>query len=317
MRKNIAWLSKNPLWTKPHRWIYDTTIHGSRYSPSANRAEASLGRYERREKNRMLLFFDIDGTIFDDSRCLPDSVRPAMEAAGRNGHQLFINTGRTLCNMDRRLDGFPLDGWIMGCGTRILYHGEVLRSMEYSPGESLRLRDLFRELKIPVVFECDTAMYFDPAGPDHRIVSGFREFAVRSGIFRSITETDPEFRAVKMFCFADSNAVREMEIRTAKAGMPYTSIRRWPDGWELVPAGYSKGKGIDYLLEKLGARPEECYAFGDSSNDLTMFQHVGISIAMGNAPEEIKAICSYVADRPENHGIKKAMQHFGLIDPLI
>ena len=40
----------------------------------------------------MLLFFDIDGTLFDDRRNLPASVRPALEQAGRNGHSLFINT---------------------------------------------------------------------------------------------------------------------------------------------------------------------------------------------------------------------------------
>ena len=265
----------------------------------------------------MLLFFDIDGTLFDDKRNMPASVRPALEQARRNGHYLFVNTGRTLCNMDRRLDGFPFDGWIMGCGTRILLHGETLQEMEYDPGSSRRMLDLFRSLRMPAVYECDTAMYFDPEGAPHPAIPYFRRFAEDHGLARDITENDPEFRAVKMFCFADSNAVREMEIRTAEAGMPYTSINRWPEGWELVPAGYSKGKGIDFLLEKLGARSEDCYAFGDSSNDLTMFQHVGVSSAMGNAPDEIKAVCSYVTERPENHGIKKAMRHFGLIGPQI
>ena len=33
----------------------------------------------------MLLFFDIDGTIFDDQRRLPESVKPAMEKARSNG----------------------------------------------------------------------------------------------------------------------------------------------------------------------------------------------------------------------------------------
>ncbi len=261
----------------------------------------------------MLLFFDIDGTIFDDQRQLPDSVLPAMEAARRNGHQLIINTGRTLCNLDHRLDTFPLDGWIMGCGTRIIYHGETLQSMEYTPGESMRLRDLFRELDIPAVYECDTAMYFDPLTLTHPAVIGFRGWAEQHGIYREITAKDPEFRAVKMFCFADKEAIDRMEVRTAEAGMPYTSINRRPGGWELVPAGYSKGKGIDILREKLGISRENCYAFGDSRNDLTMLEHAGCSIAMGNAPEDVQAVCTYVTDRPEDHGIANAMKHFGLI----
>ena len=261
----------------------------------------------------MLLFFDIDGTIFDEDRRLPDSVLPAMEAARRNGHRLIINTGRTLCNMDHRLDGFPLDGWIMGCGTRILYHGKTLQSMEYSPEASMRLRGLFLDMAIPAVWECDTALYFDPASPPHPAMAGFRKFAQEHGICRDVTENDPDFRAVKMFCFTDGWKIAEMKERTAEAGMPYTAIKRWPGGWELVPEGYSKGKGIDLFREMLGVPRADCFAFGDSTNDLTMFEHAGCSIALGNAPDEVKALCSWVTDRPEDHGIRNAMRHYGLI----
>lgn len=261
----------------------------------------------------MLLFFDIDGTIFDDDRRLPDSVLPAMEAAHRNGHQLIINTGRTLCNMDHRLDSFPLDGWIMGCGTRILYHGEMLQSMEYDPEKSQRLRRAFLEMGIPVVYECDTALYFDPAGAAHPRIISFREWAMRNGLDRDISEDDPEFRAVKMFCFADNDQIAILQAQTADIGTPYAVIDRGPGVWELVPSGFSKGKGIDVLREKLGISREQCFAFGDSRNDLSMFSHVGCSIAMGNAPEDVKAVCTFVTERPEDHGIAKAMKHFGLI----
>ena len=260
-----------------------------------------------------LLFFDIDGTIFDDSRRLPASVLPAMEKARNNGHRLFINTGRTLCNLDHRLDAFPLDGWILGCGTRILYHGETLTSMEYSLPESLALRNIFLKLKIPVTYECDTAMYFDPLALPSPEIARFRKWAEDRGICRDIAETDPEFRAVKMFCFGDAEAIERLEKKTAEAGMPYTAIDRGPGRWEVVPAGYSKGKGIDLLREKLGAGRDDCYAFGDSTNDLPMLESAGHSIAMGNAEDNIKAACSYVTDRPENDGIAKAMKHFGLI----
>ena len=242
----------------------------------------------------MLLFFDIDGTIFDDRNHLPATVKPAMEAARRNGHHLVINTGRT-------------------CGTRVIWQGETLRSMEYTPEQSLRLRQVFMDLEMPVVYECDTAMYFDPENSSHPSIAGFRDWAVRHGIFREITENDPEFRAVKMFCFADNDGIKQMKIRTARAGMPYTAINRWPEGWELVPAGYSKGKGIDFLRDRLRVKLEDCFAFGDSRNDLPMLEHSGCIIAMGNATDDVKAVCSYVTDLPEHDGIEKAMKHFGLI----
>jgi hydroxymethylpyrimidine pyrophosphatase-like HAD family hydrolase len=44
-----------------------------------------------------------------------------------------------------------------------------------------------------------------------------------------------------------------------------------------------------------------------------MFEHAGNSIAMGNATDDVKAVCSYVTERPEDDGIARAMAHFGLI----
>ena len=262
----------------------------------------------------MLLFFDIDGTLFDDSRKLPASVLPALTKAHENGHLLFINTGRTLCNLDHRLDGFPIDGWILGCGTRILFRGKTLQSMEYDLSRSLRLRRIFLDLKVPVVYECDTAMYFDPLTPAHPAIPVFRQYARKNGIDRDIHEEDPEFRAVKMFCFSDTyGLIRKIEEATAAAGIPYTAIDRGRGGWEVVPAAYSKGTGIDLIRQKLGVPLENCYAFGDSRNDMTMFGHAGCSIAMGNAPEDVRAACTFTAARPEDDGIRKAMIHFGII----
>lgn len=262
----------------------------------------------------MLLFFDIDGTLFDDRRNLPASVRPALEQAGRNGHSLFINTGRTLCNMDRRLDGFPLDGWVMGCGTRIILHGKTLQSMEHSPENSMKLVRLFRSLRLPVVYECDTGMYFDPEGASHPALPHFRRFAEDYGLRRDVSDRDPEFRIVKMFAFsAQPVPVQRFCSEAGKLRMPYTAIDRGQEGWELVPAGYSKASGIDRICRELNCTADDCMAFGDSSNDLSMLQHVKYSIAMGNAPEDVKALCFYVTDRPEEDGIANAMKAFGII----
>ncbi len=262
----------------------------------------------------MLLFFDIDGTLFDDRRRMPASVRPALEKAKQNGHSLFVNTGRTLCNMDHRLDNFPFDGWIMGCGARVMIHGKTLQCMEHTPEESLKLLDLFRSLHLPAVYECDTGMYFDPEGAPHPAVPLFRRFAQEHGLERTVSCTDPEFRAVKMFAFSkDPETIRQLCAETARLGMPYAFIDRGQEGWEIVPAGFSKATGIDRICRELNAGTEDCIAFGDSRNDLAMLLHVKYSVAMGNAPDDVKAQCFHVTDRPEKDGIAHAMRYFGIV----
>ena len=167
---------------------------------------------------------------------------------------------------------------------------------------------------MPAVYECDTAMYFDPEGAPHPAVPYFRRFAEDHGLARDITEGDPEFRIVKMFVFSDRpEPVQHLCSETGRLGMPYTAIDRGKGGWEIIPAGYSKASGIDRICRELGATTEECFAFGDSRNDLSMLLHVKYSIAMGNATDDVKAQCFHVTERPENDGIAVAMKHFGLI----
>ena len=271
------------------------------------RNEKPIRRFEK------LLFFDIDGTLLDDERRLPDSVAPALKKAREKGCGIVINTGRTLCNGEPLLDVLELDGWSMGCGSRVILGGETLRALEYDAESSRRMLDIFRKAGMPIVYECDTAMYFDPESPSHPAVTGFRTFAQERGIFREIREGDPEFRCVKMFCFGDSKQVESLLKELAGAGMPYEAIDRWESAWELIPEGCSKALGIELIRKKAGVPLERCYAFGDSQNDLSMLCHVPHGVAMGNAPEEVKARCSYVTDRPEKDGIAHALERLGLI----
>ena len=81
----------------------------------------------------------------------------------------------------------------------------------------------------------------------------------------------------------------------------------------MIPVDCSKAAGIDLIREAAGASLADCYAFGDSTNDLAMLTHVPNSVAMGNAPDEVKKKCAFIADRPENDGIGKALISLGLI----
>ena len=266
------------------------------------------------EKAKALLFFDIDGTLFDDDRRLPASVKPALEKARERGSLLFLNTGRTVCNMDPRLQDLPWDGMVTGCGTRVTCGGKTLRALEYPLQDSLRIRETIDRNHIPAVYECDTAMYFDPRYARLSVIRHFRRFSDNAGISREIREDDLEFRAVKMFCFADTpDPVRTMLSELAEAGYPYEAIDRGRGGWEIVPAGCSKAGGIEIIRKELGLPLSACYAFGDGPNDLAMLEHVPNSVAMGNAPEDIRKKCAFVTDRPENDGIEKALRSLGLI----
>ena len=64
------------------------------------------------------VFFDIDGTLWDDKMQIPESTISAIRALRANGNYAFICTGRSRSNVaDERLLGIGFDGVVAGCGT--------------------------------------------------------------------------------------------------------------------------------------------------------------------------------------------------------
>jgi Cof subfamily protein (haloacid dehalogenase superfamily) len=77
----------------------------------------------------------------------------------------------------------------------------------------------------------------------------------------------------------------------------------------MVPAA-SKSNALRFLMERMHISPEETVAMGDNFNDREMIQFVGLGVAMGNAPDEIKAVADYVTDTNNNDGVQKALEKY-------
>lgn len=67
------------------------------------------------------------------------------------------------------------------------------------------------------------------------------------------------------------------------------------------------------MLNRLNL-PDECaYVFGDSSNDLPMFEFAVHAVAMGEHDPVLDAHTEFVTRAVEEDGIAHAMEHYGLI----
>ena len=74
--------------------------------------------------------------------------------------------------------------------------------------------------------------------------------------------------------------------------------------------GLDKLKGVDLVLKTLGVSYEETLAIGDSSSDLAIIQKCGIGIAMGNAPENIKAAADDITATNIENGVALAFEKY-------
>jgi hypothetical protein len=74
----------------------------------------------------------------------------------------------------------------------------------------------------------------------------------------------------------------------------------------------NKGAVVDYLSDHLSIDRRTIVTIGDGGNDVSMFERSGISIAMGNATDEVKARATHVTRANNDNGFAYAIEHFVL-----
>ena len=72
---------------------------------------------------------------------------------------------------------------------------------------------------------------------------------------------------------------------------------------------------MKYLMDEEGISSENLMAAGDSPNDITMLKLAGISVAVGDAEDQVKQVCSYIAPSCEEAGVGEAVERFVLALP--
>lgn len=104
--------------------------------------------------------------------------------------------------------------------------------------------------------------------------------------------------------------------RSALAAQCHTETYYRPDGAPhslgVFAAGIDKGVGLDVVLDRLGVDGQQTLAIGDNPNDLPMFARAGISVAMGNAPTNVKERATVVGPTNDDEGVAWALQRFVL-----
>jgi len=72
----------------------------------------------------------------------------------------------------------------------------------------------------------------------------------------------------------------------------------------------SKGKALEALASFLGIPLTEVMAVGDETNDISLLSSAGLAIAMGDAPDEVKAVADYITLDVDHSGLAAAINKF-------
>lgn len=264
-------------------------------------------------KYQKAIFFDIDGTIIDSCGHIPPSAVQAIHAARQAGAACMVNTGRPFSHVDPAVRAIGFDGYICSCGQHILLDGETIFRQGFSPDLRQEIADAARQCRMDVVYEAEEGIWFDLFHPPLPVITDTKIQFARRGFDVEHSTHAPDFTFDKLCAFPqpDSDTPRFLALLEPHC----TVIRREGGMLEIIRKGCSKEEGVRWAVRHLRLSLRQCFAIGDSTNDLPMLNCVPHSIAMGGAPDEVKAAAEYVTADLHDDGLARALEHYGLTAP--
>lgn len=263
------------------------------------------------------VFFDADGTVCDIKKGVPESALEAIRRLVENGHEAWLCTGRSRAFVPWYLEQIPFSGMISACGATIEKNGQRLFNKEMPEDVAEKSVQILRRYGLVPVMEGADFMYYDMDEYTTE-VNWYRDLITEAlgEKWRPIRGNESQMHINKISAKMregcnDGQACRELSeyydvIRHENNSFVGTTI-------EFVPKGYNKAVGIAAVCRIFDIPREDTVVFGDSNNDLSMFEYAATKVAMGNASKAIINLADHVTDDMFHDGIQKGLEMLGLI----
>ncbi len=256
---------------------------------------------------RKAIFFDIDGTLMDETSQIPDSACRAIREMKAAGHAVLICSGRSKGYIFHEgLLSLGFDGIVSGAGAMVEVNGQTLFARLATQASLLRAVETGRAYGYASLLEGNHCLYLDRDAflPSPYIDKLFRELGERA---RPLAETVGQWRDVPKLSMIAVGEPHPEQVATALRD-EWGVIVHIPEVLELVPRGIDKGTGLLMALRALGIPKEDSVVFGDGANDEAMFREAGVSIAMGNGAPSLRSRADYVTSGLWEDGVWRAWQ---------
>jgi hypothetical protein len=270
------------------------------------------------EKDIKLLVLDIDGTIAGQSNTLSHPVKEVIAAVQAKGIKVAIATGRMYCSALRFHQEIgstlPLvayqGAWIQDPNTQ-----EIHRHLSVSREIALQLLEYFEQPDLrsllSVHFYINDQLYV------REITKETESYQQRCGVnaipvadLRQLLDHEP----TKILALCDDASLIQQLLTNLRHRYKPTELYMTTSVATFLEAAnthVNKGNAVRYLAEEmLGLESHNVMTIGDNFNDVEMLSYAGISVAMGDAPDQVQAIADWVAPSVELDGAAIAMEKF-------
>lgn len=243
-----------------------------------------------------VVFFDLDGTLFDDDKRVSDRNLLSLDMLRENDILPVIATGRNQFEIADLIKEGNFDSFITANGSYVVFEGKPIDIREIPEKVDSQLVTFAKNFDEEVAFYNNKACAV--TGDNQLVTDNYKALRLEKVI-------DPDFYKNNQINFAfvytpvgvDDHQDKYEEI----FGEELTFYRNNPRGIDVVLSGVSKAEGIRSLIKEAGLDGIPTYAFGDGNNDIPMFKEVDNPIAMRNGLAVAKQNAKYVTREDNNH----------------
>ena len=260
-----------------------------------------------------LLLADVDGTLVTQDKVLTDQAVAAVDRLRDAGVLFAVTSGRPPRGMEMLVEPLRLQTPIAAFNGGLIVNPDMtVIERRVLPEDLIRpLSQLMESFGLSVWLYRGTDWYVpDLEGPhvareawtvkfEPVLMTGF------DGVTRDVA---------KMVGVSDDNdAVSRAAAATQERfGQLVTAAPSQPYYLDVTHPRANKGEVVKYLAQRYSLSTEEIATIGDQPNDVLMFAHSGLSIAMGNADAQVQRCARRVTDTNEANGFAAAVSRFVL-----
>ncbi|MDZ5470185.1 Cof-type HAD-IIB family hydrolase [Bacillus sp. 31A1R] len=274
-----------------------------------------------------LLALNIDGTVLQSNGRLHKSTKEAIHYVQQKGIYVTLVTSRSFPSAKKVAKALKLDSFL------VTHRGAYIASTDEKTISVKRIPEdiTFELVRLLEGFSCQI-----------RIVHEEYSLANKSKINNNLlsktvfTSGDPVFYSQQFVdsisdaiadepvappkmevYFEDQEDLEDAEKAIASMFHEVDTLRMDNKSLEIVPQGVSKLNGLLYLGEQLGIDRKEMVVIGDSLDDIEMIEQVGLGVAMGNAPVEVKKAADWITRSNNQQGVGYMVkEHFRKQQPI-
>jgi len=256
-----------------------------------------------------LVVTDVDGTLLDNDTRLPELNRQALLECKKRNIGVILATGKTFHAVKHHIDSLELEL------PQIVMHGAAVIDGESNLIYTVKIDPLLylevigaikkRNYK-PLAAKLDGYIYYDCYDEKFSIFERIDEKLFKTGCL--------EDSSIAKNCSSIAVIINESDPLDGFLRKKFASrlqvVRSGEYFFDVLNLDATKGNALHYLCEKLKIKRDEIAVFGDSPNDLSMFDYAGLKIAVKNSYPEILQKADIITDENYNCGLAKAIYKY-------